>query len=148
MARTRKTERTMQSQTSDTPASSSSRKRRIEETNEDASVPLHRVEERPAKRKRTLPPEDYIDLTLDDDVDAKLQPSTSAPSTSTPTTTTTATVEECSICYENIKDQGKLDSCVHLFCFECIFKWSKQANVCPICKQRFNAIEKVDVRIF
>ncbi|KAF4734915.1 hypothetical protein FOZ62_009411, partial [Perkinsus olseni] len=33
-------------------------------------------------------------------------------------------------------------SCPHRFCFDCIFKWSKATNLCPLCKGRFGCIRK------
>jgi len=47
---------------------------------------------------------------------------------------------ECSICYEKVEEQGLLDSCKHEFCLECISKWAKTSNACPICKQRYSLI--------
>ena len=74
------------------------------------------------------------------------------------TTTTTTTVNNnngdkqkgeavplnCSICYEDIKLQGKIE-CGHEFCFGCIEQWSKKENTCPLCKQRFTSIRKVGI---
>ncbi len=37
---------------------------------------------------------------------------------------------ECGICLEPITLQGELDCCRHVFCFECIFRWSQTANTC------------------
>jgi len=42
------------------------------------------------------------------------------------------------------KIRGTLDSCAHIFCFECIHQWSKTSNTCPFCKQRFKQISKMD----
>lgn len=38
---------------------------------------------------------------------------------------------------------GKLDTCTHVFCFDCIKDWSGVTNECPLCKRRFNQIVKV-----
>jgi len=46
----------------------------------------------------------------------------------------------CSICYENIKENCKIDSCPHLFCISCITKWGKTTNTCPCCRQKFNVL--------
>jgi hypothetical protein len=51
----------------------------------------------------------------------------------------------CGICLENIDIQGELDNCKHYFCFSCIEKWSKTANVCPTCRREFRNITKIDV---
>lgn len=37
---------------------------------------------------------------------------------------------------------GKLESCVHVYCFNCIVDWANFANECPNCKKRFNQIVK------
>jgi hypothetical protein len=50
--------------------------------------------------------------------------------------------QECSVCYEDIQEQGVIDSCNHSFCVDCISKWSEESNTCPVCKQRFNSIRK------
>lgn len=34
-------------------------------------------------------------------------------------------LKECSICFNKIDIQGKMNSCDHPFCFKCIQKWSK-----------------------
>lgn len=39
---------------------------------------------------------------------------------------------------------GKINSCTHKFCFECIKDWSKVTNECPLCKSRFSEIAKCD----
>jgi len=49
----------------------------------------------------------------------------------------------CGICFEQPgKVKGKLDSCVHTFCFDCIHRWSKIKNTCPYCNARFSHIIK------
>jgi hypothetical protein len=50
---------------------------------------------------------------------------------------------ECSICMDAISIKGTL-SCDHIFCYSCIFDWSKQENSCPLCKKKFKEIKKVD----
>ncbi|KAF1334881.1 Phd and ring finger domain-containing protein 1, partial [Globisporangium splendens] len=40
--------------------------------------------------------------------------------------------------------QGFLPSCEHKFHFECIVTWSKVTNLCPLCKQKFNTVARVD----
>eukprot|EP01040_Poterioochromonas_malhamensis_P013362 gene13362-14685_t len=32
--------------------------------------------------------------------------------------------------------------CHHIFCFDCIHKWSKKDTVCPLCRVKFNFIDK------
>jgi hypothetical protein len=48
-----------------------------------------------------------------------------------------ATDADCIICLETIKIRGEIDSCLHQFCFDCIIKWSKVTNSCPVCKRDF-----------
>jgi hypothetical protein len=48
----------------------------------------------------------------------------------------------CSICRNPPKIIGKMNSCNHLFCFNCIKKWSDQTNKCPLCKKRFTNLKK------
>jgi len=33
--------------------------------------------------------------------------------------------DQCCICYEKVIKQGKINSCMHTFCHECISNWSK-----------------------
>lgn len=53
--------------------------------------------------------------------------------------------EECGICYTEIEEQGKIDSCGHLYCFECIRKWSNSCNTCPLCRERFLTIRRIQL---
>jgi len=53
-------------------------------------------------------------------------------------------METCSICLDNILIRGKLSSCDHGFCFDCIHKWSEQTNTCPICKRRFTHLKRIE----
>eukprot|EP00347_Sterkiella_histriomuscorum_P020556 403337356 len=53
----------------------------------------------------------------------------------------------CSICYKRIdpQDQASLESCIHVFCFECILKWAiNSRNICPYCKSVLNKITYTD----
>eukprot|EP00008_Paramoeba_atlantica_P003311 CAMPEP_0201477530 /NCGR_PEP_ID=MMETSP0151_2-20130828/2534_1 /ASSEMBLY_ACC=CAM_ASM_000257 /TAXON_ID=200890 /ORGANISM="Paramoeba atlantica, Strain 621/1 / CCAP 1560/9" /LENGTH=211 /DNA_ID=CAMNT_0047858279 /DNA_START=102 /DNA_END=737 /DNA_ORIENTATION=+ len=52
--------------------------------------------------------------------------------------------EECGICFEEITVKGTLDCCPHLYCYDCIIKWSEMQNTCPMCQARFRSIEKVE----
>eukprot|EP01113_Clastostelium_recurvatum_P035112 TRINITY_DN4849_c2_g1_i1.p1 TRINITY_DN4849_c2_g1~~TRINITY_DN4849_c2_g1_i1.p1 ORF type:complete len:589 (-),score=129.69 TRINITY_DN4849_c2_g1_i1:248-2014(-) len=51
----------------------------------------------------------------------------------------------CGICFEEVAIQGVMDSCDHMFDFDCIFEWSKVTNFCPLCKQRFGQLVKKDL---
>jgi hypothetical protein len=50
----------------------------------------------------------------------------------------------CGICFETPDTRGVIDCCNHVFCAICIEEWSKTANTCPFCKERFKTITKVD----
>ena len=46
----------------------------------------------------------------------------------------------CCICYEDVRqcNRGTLESCAHIFCFDCIEQWSKKGrNCCPMCNRQF-----------
>ena len=48
----------------------------------------------------------------------------------------------CSICLGLPVDPAVLDSCVHSFCFLCIFRWCTDiCNNCPLCKRRVTQIK-------
>lgn len=60
--------------------------------------------------------------------------------------------KECSICFEFIQFQGKLSACHHLFCLTCISQWAEVTciqteNTCPICKSRFESIQRIKHRV-
>jgi hypothetical protein len=44
---------------------------------------------------------------------------------------------KCVICWGVVKDEQKCfpENCLHIFCFECLVKWSRQKNQCPLCKK-------------
>ena len=46
----------------------------------------------------------------------------------------------CVICYSSVKEGQKSfpECCLHIFCFECLCRWSKQKNQCPLCKKGEN----------
>ena len=41
---------------------------------------------------------------------------------------------ECPICLDTIK-YSSVGSCMHHFCYDCLYEWCKRSNKCPICKQ-------------
>ena len=51
------------------------------------------------------------------------------------------------ICETNIIN-AKINSCGHIFCFDCLFEWSKITNKCPLCKSEFNYIKKMSGKNF
>lgn len=48
----------------------------------------------------------------------------------------------CSICLEEPHNISNINTCKHQFCFDCISRWSKVANTCPLCQVRFEKIIK------
>ncbi|XP_050544206.1 E3 ubiquitin-protein ligase Topors-like [Daktulosphaira vitifoliae] len=46
----------------------------------------------------------------------------------------------CSICLEELKNKCYSDSCWHMFCFECLKRWSTIESSCPLCKKGFKFI--------
>lgn len=48
----------------------------------------------------------------------------------------------CPICLEQPKVRGIMSGCNHICCFECILKWAKETNKCPVCKRRFTKVTK------
>ena len=50
------------------------------------------------------------------------------------------TDNRCSVCLGNFKDKSFIPICFHAFCFNCIREWSRQSNVCPLCKGSFDRI--------
>ena len=45
--------------------------------------------------------------------------------------------DTCAICLDSASSPAKLDSCIHVFCFECINQWAKIKLECPYCKVEF-----------
>mmetsp|Transcript_7750 Transcript_7750/g.24299 ORF Transcript_7750/g.24299 Transcript_7750/m.24299 type:complete len:105 (-) Transcript_7750:3538-3852(-) len=48
----------------------------------------------------------------------------------------------CSVCLSRPEQRGRIESCSHLFCYRCIYDWSRVETKCPMCKQRFYWIER------
>ncbi|XP_050543203.1 E3 ubiquitin-protein ligase Topors-like [Daktulosphaira vitifoliae] len=46
----------------------------------------------------------------------------------------------CSICLEELNNKCYSDSCWHVFCFECLKRWSTIESSCPLCKKGFKFI--------
>lgn len=53
----------------------------------------------------------------------------------------------CCICIEepDPADLATVNGCEHLFCFGCIEKWADRENTCPLCKERFSEIQRVNI---
>jgi hypothetical protein len=41
-------------------------------------------------------------------------------------------------------DLAFINGCEHRFCFGCIDQWSERENTCPLCKNRFTKIDRVN----
>jgi hypothetical protein len=52
----------------------------------------------------------------------------------------------CCICMSEPEpaDLASINGCEHMFCFGCIEKWADRENTCPLCKQRFTKIDRVN----
>eukprot|EP00594_Rhizosolenia_setigera_P002700 CAMPEP_0178954156 /NCGR_PEP_ID=MMETSP0789-20121207/8830_1 /TAXON_ID=3005 /ORGANISM="Rhizosolenia setigera, Strain CCMP 1694" /LENGTH=587 /DNA_ID=CAMNT_0020635519 /DNA_START=159 /DNA_END=1922 /DNA_ORIENTATION=- len=52
----------------------------------------------------------------------------------------------CPICLDDPSESevATIDGCHHHFCFPCIEKWADRENTCPLCKERFTNIERVN----
>tara|TARA_B110000967_G_C18737896_1_gene486137 strand:+ start:15 stop:383 length:369 start_codon:yes stop_codon:yes gene_type:complete len=44
-------------------------------------------------------------------------------------------VVECSICFDTIVDETKLNKCGHTFHYDCIKEWFDINQTCPICRE-------------
>ena len=44
--------------------------------------------------------------------------------------------EDCSICYEQIRNHTMVSCCQHLFCGNCIMKWLQTTQSCPLCRHQ------------
>ena len=53
---------------------------------------------------------------------------------------TSKEVNICSICYNEVTDPATPNICTHTFCYQCILKWSRNNNVCPFCRIKFNQL--------
>ena len=47
-----------------------------------------------------------------------------------------AVLEQCPICYEVPANQANLLQCSHSFCQNCIVKWLRQYDCCPLCREQ------------
>ncbi|KAL0491071.1 E3 ubiquitin-protein ligase ICP0 [Acrasis kona] len=56
-------------------------------------------------------------------------------------TITVQPAASCVICCDTITQRAKINSCLHVFCLECIKHWSTQSSTCPVCRERFTKIE-------
>mmetsp|Transcript_24184 Transcript_24184/g.41108 ORF Transcript_24184/g.41108 Transcript_24184/m.41108 type:complete len:452 (-) Transcript_24184:46-1401(-) len=47
------------------------------------------------------------------------------------------------MCAPEPDEIATINGCDHQFCFDCIDQWSNRENTCPLCKNRFTAIERL-----
>lgn len=48
----------------------------------------------------------------------------------------------CAICLDKLYMTCRLTGvCGHRFCFECLFKWSKVQNLCPLCQRQYQRLD-------
>eukprot|EP00543_Licmophora_paradoxa_P008498 CAMPEP_0202445916 /NCGR_PEP_ID=MMETSP1360-20130828/4624_1 /ASSEMBLY_ACC=CAM_ASM_000848 /TAXON_ID=515479 /ORGANISM="Licmophora paradoxa, Strain CCMP2313" /LENGTH=360 /DNA_ID=CAMNT_0049062323 /DNA_START=244 /DNA_END=1326 /DNA_ORIENTATION=- len=48
------------------------------------------------------------------------------------------------LCEPDAEELATINGCSHKFCFGCIEKWSERENTCPLCKNRFTEIDRVN----
>ncbi|KAH0790935.1 RING/U-box superfamily protein [Histomonas meleagridis] len=56
------------------------------------------------------------------------------------------TDEECVIC-QDIPEEPVMLTCGHVFCYKCVYRWSREHNTCPTCRaemMKLNEIEFAD----
>ena len=52
---------------------------------------------------------------------------------------------ECSVCYQPLTVKNSVSTpCNHLFCSKCFFKWLKESNTCPLCRNKYTEYTKWD----
>jgi len=51
----------------------------------------------------------------------------------------------CPICFGRVGIATKPLCCNHVFCYNCIFKWSQTSNKCPVCRGIFNDLLFVNI---
>ncbi|VUZ53667.1 unnamed protein product [Hymenolepis diminuta] len=50
---------------------------------------------------------------------------------------------DCSICFDQLrKPLGIPECCKHVFCFDCLRKWTESHDTCPIDRMQFQMIRK------
>ena len=90
----------------------------------------------PRNLKAPPPPAAGFKTTGDDEVPEDQKPET------------VTEKESCCICMCDLEpgsdDLALINGCEHHFCFGCIEKWSERENTCPLCKNRFTKIDRVN----
>ena len=53
--------------------------------------------------------------------------------------------KECAVCYEELTVDNSVNTpCKHTFCSKCFFKWLKESNTCPLCRNNYTRYQKWD----
>ncbi len=52
------------------------------------------------------------------------------------------TAISCSVCLDKCyaSQRTTTDACKHVFCYDCICRWSARSNTCPLCRRRFRLV--------
>ena len=50
----------------------------------------------------------------------------------------------CPICLNKCNRKTRTNGCNHIYCNDCITKWMKISNKCPMCRRNFSRIIKVN----
>ncbi|XP_001943770.2 E3 ubiquitin-protein ligase Topors-like [Acyrthosiphon pisum] len=82
---------------------------------------------------RKSKPNDVVESSSDDEETISTINTRPTESSSTPDS-------QCSICLDELTNPCNTNSCLHLFCFECLLLWSNSAQICPLCRKTFNYI--------
>jgi len=55
------------------------------------------------------------------------------------------TTKQCGVCYDDLTvDNCVSTPCKHSFCSKCFFKWLKESNTCPLCRNNYTRYHKWD----
>lgn len=46
----------------------------------------------------------------------------------------------CAICLDGFEEASRLDVCTHIYCFDCIARWSESSDKCPQCNATFGVV--------
>ena len=49
--------------------------------------------------------------------------------------------DSCPICLNKRNDPVKPKSCIHVFCRDCLERWNREHDTCPLCRQVYQYVE-------
>lgn len=52
-------------------------------------------------------------------------------------------IDSCAICLSKKRNPIEIQNCHHIFCSECIKKWSKISKSCPLCKSNIISLNPI-----